>query len=304
MRMHKKIGVALILSGLASVVSANSDQAFRGSVSLGYLNATLHEYVYASQADINTGFYPMLSFLKWDANSTAKLSAILSYDPTFFLTVNVRAWATLPGAISGSMLDHDYETSPSPDIEYTTNDVRFDYGYFGSFDLVGWLYKKNRIGAGLLLGYQYTNMALMARGGTSTDDHLRTIRYRQTYYLPYAGFVATFKHGRWDERMELRYSSLSSGRDRDTHYDLTNAKTVTFEQRIRNKAYMGVTAELGYQWQPNCRAFFAASWNKYEQQKASGNTVITDSVTGVSAGGKASFDQTNYGVQLGVSYSF
>ena len=276
------------------------------NTSMGWLGGESREYVY----DTDTG--RKISELNWKINNTAIIKGDLTWDPLYWLTLNVRGWTTL--ASSGAeMDDYDWDNASQSHWTHWSNSPDTRLNHANEFDVNAriWLIRRPDYKMGALVGYQQTRFSWTAFGGHYQYDNGRDvgdfpagergIGYQQKFSMPYIGLASGWRYRNVEFNALLKYSPWVEAKDNDEHY----MRDLTFREKTSNSSYYSASVDAGYYVTPDAKVFTEFTWSRYSQGK--GGTHIIDRVSGESeyeAGNAAGLENKNYSLTAGLQYSF
>lgn len=275
------------------------------STSLGFLGGESKEYVY----DTDTG--KKVSELNWKIKNAAIIKGDISWDPLFWLTLNVRGWTTLSS--SGTVMDdYDWDDNQSHWTDWSHSpDTRLNYANEFDVNAKNWLVKRPDYKVGAVVGYQQTRFSWTSFGGHYQYNNgsdigdfpsgERGIGYQQKFSMPYVGLTGGYRYHDFEFNALLKFSPWVEAKDNDEHY----MRNLSFSEKTSGSNYYSASVDVGYYVTPNVKVFTEFTWNKYSQGK--GGMQIIDHDSGESSyegGDAAGIENKNYSFTAGLQYLF
>ncbi len=271
----------------SGMITQSLDGKIRLSGSVGLMNIEANEIVYTGNRK--------LSHLIWESKAVTALNSRLDIDTRNDWTVSVGGRMGIGG--DGHMVDYDW-TSPYYTTTDTTGwsdrsihpDTRLDHYFRADLEVRRAMWRNDANAIGMSGGVQYTQVQWTAWGGSylysvggtrntpgTISGSSKAITFKQMTPVIYVGFDANHISGAWTFSGNVQGGLTVGASAVDNHW----LRNLQFTDTYRIAPVVSATVAAEYQWSAQASLYASARFDKV--MTAHGNTVQTNTSTGVSS---------------------
>jgi outer membrane protease len=294
----------------AGMITQSLDGKIRLSGSVGLMNIEANEIVYTRNRE--------LSHLIWESKGVTVFNSRLDMDATKDWTLSVSGNFGIGG--DGHMVDYDW-ISPyytSTDTNGWSDrsihpDTRLDHYFKADVQARRAMWSDDANDIGMSGGVQYTQVQWTAWGGSylysvggarnspgTISDSSKAITFKQMTPVVYVGFDAKHISGAWTFSGNLQGGLTIGASAVDNHW----LRNLEFTDNYQIAPIISATIGAEYQWSAQTSLYASARFDRV--MTAHGNTVQTNTSTGVSSwfADSAGGDLVSANLSLGLKARF